>query len=112
MDAGQLFIQIAIIAVVVFILYKVIQAIINISRGSVEIVQHGAEFTKIITKIGKKKVNQAIENAMGKIEAHRIYEEEKKKIILVIALKLNVGLDVAEAVFEQYLKNNRIDRQA
>ena len=101
----DLLIQITIIGVFLFIVYKIIWAIIDITKGTVEIVGYGVEFTKIISKIGKHKINKAIENAVTQIEIHRIQEEEKKKIILAIALELNIGMDVAEAILDQYLKS-------
>jgi hypothetical protein len=101
----DLLIQIIIIGIFLFIVYKVIGAIINITKGTAEIVGYGVEFTKIISKIGKNKINKAIENAVKQIEIHRMQEEEKKKIILAIALELNIGIDVAEAILEQYLKS-------
>lgn len=97
----DILIQISLICGLGFLLYKLIIAIKNIFVGTKEVIQHSTEFTKIVTKLGKKKINEKINKLRLEYELKKQHEDF---IVIQIMIEFNVERNVAKDIYKYYFK--------
>lgn len=102
-------IPIAIICALILLIYKLVIAIKNIFVGTTEIIQHGSEFAKIITKIGKGKIKNKIDDLKETYEIYQTAQEFEDYAIAKIMLEFNVSRSIAKEIFRYYIKDKLND---
>ncbi len=96
------FLIISLLAVgLIYLIYKLSIAIKNIFIGSKEIVKHSAEFTNIVAKLGKKRIDEKINQIKLKYEVDKQIEDF---IVTQIMLEFNVDRIVAKDIYKYYFQ--------